>query len=54
MSKQATYETSVARLIEQLDWRGPNGKPQGTLTLTREQAAALVAYVQRDKLEVDE
>jgi len=32
-----------AKLREQLDWRGPNGKPQGIVTLTRDQAQAILA-----------
>jgi hypothetical protein len=31
-----------ASLRKQLDWRGPNGRPQGVLTLTREQAEAIL------------
>jgi hypothetical protein len=31
-----------ASLRKQLDWRGPNGRPQGILTLTREQAEAIL------------
>lgn len=32
-----------AKLREQLDWRGPNGRPQGILTLTRAEAEAILA-----------
>lgn len=35
-------QQALAKLREQLEWRGPNGKPQGILTLTREEAQALV------------
>lgn len=40
MSLLAEARTS---LREQLDWRGPNGRPQGILTLTREQAQVILA-----------
>lgn len=32
-----------AKLREQLDWRGPGGRPQGILTLTRAEAEAVLA-----------
>lgn len=32
-----------AKLRQQLDWRGPNGRPQGILTLTRAEAEAILA-----------
>jgi hypothetical protein len=32
-----------AKLREQLDWRGPNDRPQGILTLTRAEAEAILA-----------
>lgn len=32
-----------AKLREQLDWRGPGGRPQGILTLTRAEAEMLLA-----------
>lgn len=32
---------SYDHLQEQLDWRGPNGKPQGIMTLPRDQAEAV-------------
>lgn len=32
-----------AKLREQLDWRGPGGRPMGIVTLTRAEAEAVLA-----------
>ncbi len=32
-----------AKLLQQLNWRGPNGKTQGVITLTRAEAEAVLA-----------
>jgi len=37
------YCESRAKLREQLEWRGPGGRPQGILTLTRAEAEAVLA-----------
>ena len=31
----------LAKLNEQLEWRGPQGKPIGVITLTRDEAGAV-------------
>ncbi len=39
---------------QQLDWRGPSGKAQGHIVLTREQAEALAQLPQLLSLAIDE
>lgn len=39
----ADLASARAKLRAQLDWRGPNGKAQGVLTLTRDEAEAILA-----------
>jgi hypothetical protein len=39
----SALDQARAKLREQLDWRGPNGKAQGIVTLTRDQAEAILA-----------
>jgi hypothetical protein len=39
---------------QQLDWRGPTGKAQGHVVLTREQAEALVQLPRLLSLAIDE
>ena len=36
-----TIATILKKVGEQLDWRGPNGKSMGVITLTREEALHL-------------
>jgi hypothetical protein len=46
MSVVTTLDEVVGRLRKQVDWRSPvSGRPQGTVTLPREHALALLAYV---------
>lgn len=44
-----TFEEVLAHLNEQLDWRGPSGKPMGIVTLSREQAELLCAELNREQ-----
>lgn len=37
----------LAKLRRDLDWRGPSGRAQGVLTLTRTEALLIIDYLER-------
>jgi hypothetical protein len=43
-----------AEIFRQLEWRGPNGKPQGRIVLTREQAEQLLTVPKLITNKIDE
>lgn len=38
--------SAIKKLTDDLAWRGPNGRPQGNIVLTREQAEAVLEAIQ--------
>lgn len=44
-----TLDEVLASLQEQLDWRGSGGRPQGTLTLNRDQAELVASLLRAER-----
>lgn len=44
-SRDLAASVVLSALAEQLDWRGPSGRPLGHIVLPREQAQILLDYI---------
>lgn len=41
------FLAAIKNMQKQLDWRGPTGKPQGHIVVTREEAKSLLLEIDR-------
>lgn len=46
-SKLLDHEITIAEIQKQVEWRGPSGKTQGHIVITRIQALSLLTFLEK-------